>query len=198
MALLESNSFVSNKFVSNRKSKKWDVPPSALSPAARAKKSTLVKGSSDVGTVDPSEYVPKVVPLSEVEGAMQRGGGGEGGEGVVEGEEGVCGESIAKREINKTSDSTAEVRHLVCLYTRMAVSIYICIYIPYVCLYLYLRMYVCLYVWLYLYISVCMYVSVCVSVCMAVSIYACLSRGLCEYLSVCLSLCPLFSGVEGK
>ena len=105
LAVIESNSFVADKFVSSRKSKKWDVPPPGISlkpPAAAS--------SSDSGVVDPSEYAPKVVPYCEVEGALGRGGE-EGGEGVGGGgEEGI----MAAEE---KDNSISEVRHdLVMLY----------------------------------------------------------------------------------
>ncbi|CAI7991463.1 hypothetical protein GBAR_LOCUS754 [Geodia barretti] len=72
-ALIESNSFTSDKFVSKRSSKKWDVPPSGVSQKKAGK-------TFDVTTVDPSEFVPKVVPMCEVENALGR----EEGMGVME------------------------------------------------------------------------------------------------------------------
>ena len=81
LSVIESNSFTSDKFVSKRVSKKWDMTPSDV-----AKKSVPAAKSFDVTDVDPSEYVPKVVPMCEVESALGREGEGEG-EGVG-GEEG--------------------------------------------------------------------------------------------------------------
>ena len=84
-SLIESNSFTSDKFVSKRSSKKWDVPPSGVAQ----KKTVSAAKKFDVTAVDPSEFVPKVVPMCEVESALGReeggGGGGdeEGGKGVV-------------------------------------------------------------------------------------------------------------------
>ena len=81
LLVIESNSFTADKFVSKRSSKKWDVPPSEV-----MKKNSK---SFDATTVDPSEFVPKVVPMCEVESAMGRegeeevGGGGEEGSRVV-------------------------------------------------------------------------------------------------------------------
>ena len=72
-ALIESNSFTSDKFVSKRSSKKWDVPPSGVSQKKAGK-------TFDVTTADPSEFVPKVVPMCEVENALGR----EEGMGVME------------------------------------------------------------------------------------------------------------------
>ena len=65
--------------MSKRASKKWDMTPSDV-----AKKSVPAAKSFDVTDVDPSEYVPKVVPMCEVESALGREGEGEG----VGGEEG--------------------------------------------------------------------------------------------------------------
>ena len=82
LSVIESNSFVADKFVSKRSSKKWDVPPSDMVAKKNSK-------SFDATAVDPSEFVPKVVPMCEVESALGRegegevGGGGEEGSGVV-------------------------------------------------------------------------------------------------------------------
>ena len=58
--------------------------------------------SFDVTTVDPSEFVPKVVPMCEVESALGREGGGE----VVGGEE----EGSSMVLIRQTAgNSTSEV-----------------------------------------------------------------------------------------
>ena len=67
------------RFVSKIASKKWDMTPSDV-----AKKSVPAAKSFDVTDVDPSEYVPKVVPMCEVESALGREGEGEGG-GLEEG-----------------------------------------------------------------------------------------------------------------
>ena len=73
LSVIESNSFTSDKFVSKRASKKWDMTPSDVSvPATK---------SFDMTDVDPSEYVPKVVLMCEVESAL-------GGRGRVRGLEG--------------------------------------------------------------------------------------------------------------
>ena len=71
-----NNSFTSDKFVSKWASKKWDMTLSDV-----AKKSVPATKSFDVTDVDPSEYVPKVVPMCEVESALGREGEGEGEEG---------------------------------------------------------------------------------------------------------------------
>ena len=77
LSAIESNSFTADKFVSKRSSKKWDVPPSDIAQKMNTK-------SFDATTVDPSEFVPKVVPMCEVESALGRDGEGE----VLGGEEG--------------------------------------------------------------------------------------------------------------
>jgi hypothetical protein len=95
-ALIESNSFTSDKFVSKRSSKKWDVPPSGVS-----QKKTVSAGKTfDVTTVDPSEFVPKVVPMCEVENALGRE------EGMGEMEEGGGRGVVSIRQ--ETTQSTSE------------------------------------------------------------------------------------------
>ena len=97
ISLIESNSFTADKFVSKRSSKKWDVPPSQHNE----KKAFTSKSSFDATAVDPSEFVPKVVPMCEVESAMGR-----------EGEMGVSEES--GRDVvsikQKNEDSTTELQ----------------------------------------------------------------------------------------
>ena len=75
--VIESDSFTADKFISKRTSKKWDVPPAGV-----AKKTSTTGKSFDNTVVDPSEFAPKVVPMCEVEGALDRGGEGEGGDMV--------------------------------------------------------------------------------------------------------------------
>ena len=105
LSVIESNSFTSDKFVSKRASKKWDMTPSDV-----AKKSVPAAKSFDVTDVDPSEYVPKVVPMCEVESALGREGEGEG----VGGEEG--GQQLVM--INqRREDSSVEVWCILCLFS---------------------------------------------------------------------------------
>ena len=66
---IESNAFTADKFVSKRSSKKWDVPPSDITVTKAASAKTF-----NVTEVDPSEFVPKVVPLCEVESALGKEG----------------------------------------------------------------------------------------------------------------------------
>ena len=105
--VIESSAFTADKFVSNRKTKKWDVPPTGVSKT----KSTAGK-SFESGPVDASEFAPKVVPMCEVEEALGRGAGGEGVEGEGEGQ-GVCGADVM-REKKEKSGSEPEVRMQQC------------------------------------------------------------------------------------
>ena len=100
LLVIESNSFTADKFVSKRTSKKWDVPPSDI-----PKKHAGAGKSFDATAVDPSEFVPKVVPMCEVESALGREGEGEGG-GGEEGGEG--GEKVVLIK-QKVKSATSEV-----------------------------------------------------------------------------------------
>ena len=108
LLLIESNSFTADKFVSKRSSKKWDVPPSQVAQ----KKASMSKSSYDATTVDPSEFVPKVVPMCEVESALGREG--DGGVMVAD-EEGGRDVVLIKQN---TDDSTpdAEVLYVHCIH----------------------------------------------------------------------------------
>ena len=88
-SLIESNSFTADKFISKRSSKKWDVPP----PGLPQKKTVSAAKTFDATEVDPSEFVPKVVPMCEVESAMGREEGEveEGGRDVVSIRQGAGG-----------------------------------------------------------------------------------------------------------
>ena len=103
LSVIESETFSAAKFVSKRSSKKWDVPPSEVTK----KKLVPAEKGFDVTEVDPSEFVPKVVPLFEVEGALGRGEGVEMGGG-----EDVSIES-------QSASVTAEAKTQVLLYQKL-------------------------------------------------------------------------------
>lgn len=98
-SLIESNSFTADKFVSKRSSKKWDVPP----PGLAQKKTVSATKTFDATEVDPSEFVPKVVPMCEVESAMGREEGEveEGERDVVSIRQGTVGQTPSETEVQR-------------------------------------------------------------------------------------------------